>query len=69
MTKKHFNALAEAIRGIARAEERKLAAERVAEVCRRFNGRLGDCPADELNAIVSDHLRGKLPAGHPCKFN
>ena len=32
-----------------------------------INGRLGDCPADELNAIVSDHLRGKLPSGHPCK--
>jgi hypothetical protein len=39
MTKKHFNALAEAIREIARAEERKRAAETVAEVCRRFNGR------------------------------
>ena len=32
-----------------------------------INGRMGDCPADELNAIVSDHLRGKLPAGHPCE--
>ena len=28
---------------------------------------LGDCPAHELTAIVSDHLRGKLPTGHPCE--
>jgi len=26
-----------------------------------INSRMGDCSADELNAIVSDHLRGKLP--------
>ena len=26
----------------------------------------GDCPAHELTAIVSDILRGRLPAGHPC---
>jgi hypothetical protein len=31
------------------------------------NGRIGDCPAHELTAIVSDHLGGKLPAGHPCQ--
>jgi hypothetical protein len=31
-----------------------------------INGRFGDCPAHELTAIVSDHLRGKLPVGHPC---
>ena len=33
-----------------------------------INSRMGDCSADELNAIVSDHLRGKLPAGHPCEI-
>jgi len=33
-----------------------------------INGRMSDCPANELNAIVSDHLRGKLPAGHPCNL-
>ena len=32
-----------------------------------INSRMGDCSADELTAIVSDHLRGKLPAGHPCE--
>ena len=32
-----------------------------------IDGRTGDCPAHELTAIVSDHLRGKLPTGHPCK--
>ena len=32
-----------------------------------INGRMGDCPDHELSAIVSDHLRGKLPAGHPCE--
>ena len=32
-----------------------------------INGRMGDCPAHELTAIVSDHLRDKLPAGHPCE--
>jgi hypothetical protein len=32
-----------------------------------INGRIGDCPAHELTAIVSDHLRGKLPVGHPCE--
>ena len=32
-----------------------------------IDGRMGDCPAHELTAIVSDHLRGKLPTGHPCK--
>jgi hypothetical protein len=31
-----------------------------------INGRIGDCPAHELTAIVSDHLR--LPVGHPCKI-
>ena len=31
------------------------------------NGRMGDCPNHELTAIVSDHLRGKLSAGHPCE--
>jgi hypothetical protein len=33
-----------------------------------INGRLGDCPAHELTAIVSDHMRGKLPVGHPCEI-
>jgi hypothetical protein len=42
MTKRHFNALAEAIREICNPQERKRAAETVAEVCRRFNGRF-DC--------------------------
>jgi hypothetical protein len=32
-----------------------------------IDGCTGDCPAHELTAIVSDHLRGKLSAGHPCK--
>jgi len=32
-----------------------------------IDGRPGDCPTHELTAIVSDHLRGKLPVGHPCK--
>jgi hypothetical protein len=32
-----------------------------------INGRLSDCPAHELAAIVSDHMRGKLPVGHPCE--
>jgi hypothetical protein len=32
-----------------------------------INGRLGDCSDHELTAIVSDHLRGLLPAGHPCE--
>ena len=32
-----------------------------------INGRMGDCPNHELTAIVSDHLRGKLPIGHPCQ--
>jgi len=32
-----------------------------------INGRIGDCPAHELTAIVSDYLRGKLPVGHPCE--
>lgn len=32
------------------------------------NGRSGDCSNNELSAIVSDHLGGKLPAGHPCKI-
>lgn len=32
-----------------------------------IDGQLGDCPAHELNAIVSDHLWGKLPTGHPCE--
>ncbi len=32
-----------------------------------INGRMGDCPDHELSAIVSDHLRGKLPSGHPCE--
>jgi hypothetical protein len=32
-----------------------------------INGRMGDCPAHELTAIASDHLRGKLPVGHPCE--
>ena len=31
-----------------------------------IDSRLGDCPDHELTAIVSDHLRGKLPVGHPC---
>jgi len=39
MSKKHFNALAEAIREIANRQERKRAAETVAEVCQRFNSR------------------------------
>jgi hypothetical protein len=26
----------------------------------------GDIPADEFNAIVADHLEGKLPTDHPC---
>ena len=38
MTKKHFDALAEAIREIASPKERKRTAETVAAVCRRFNG-------------------------------
>jgi hypothetical protein len=25
-----------------------------------------DCPGHELDAMVSDHLAGKLPADHPC---
>lgn len=29
-----------------------------------IDGRYGDCDANELNAIVSDHLRGKLPPGN-----
>jgi hypothetical protein len=32
-----------------------------------IDGRMGDCPAHELTAIASDHLRGKLPVGHPCE--
>jgi hypothetical protein len=32
-----------------------------------INGRIGDCQAHELTAIVSDHLRGTLPVGHPCE--
>ena len=32
-----------------------------------IDGRPGDCPAHELTAIVSDFLRGRLPAGHPCQ--
>jgi hypothetical protein len=32
-----------------------------------INGRIDDCPAHELTAIVSDYLRGRLPAGHPCE--
>ena len=39
MTRKHFDALAEAIRRIRDAEERRRTAETVAAVCRRFNGR------------------------------
>jgi hypothetical protein len=39
MTKKHFLALAEAIREIGNQQERRRAAETVAQVCRRFNGR------------------------------
>jgi hypothetical protein len=31
-----------------------------------IDGRMDDCLDHELTAIVSDHLRGKLPAGHPC---
>lgn len=34
-----------------------------------INGRTGNCPGYELLAIVSDHLRGKLPAGHPCRVH
>ena len=33
-----------------------------------INGQIGDCPDHELNAVVSDHLRGKLPASHPCNI-
>ena len=32
-----------------------------------INGRMGDCSNHELTAIASDHLRGKLPSGHPCE--
>lgn len=32
-----------------------------------INSRMGDCSNHELSAIVSDHLRSKLPAGHPCE--
>ncbi len=28
----------------------------------------GDCDAHELNAMVADHLAGKLPKEHPCYF-
>jgi len=31
-----------------------------------IDGQPGDCPAHELTAIVSDFLRGRLPAEHPC---
>ena len=31
-----------------------------------INGKSGDCDANELNAIVCDHLTGKLPKEHPC---
>jgi len=32
-----------------------------------INGRIGDCSNHELTAIVSDHLRGRLPIDHPCR--
>ena len=32
------------------------------------NGRTSDIPADEFNAITSDHLAEKLPVDHPCHF-
>ncbi|MBN1588074.1 MAG: hypothetical protein JW888_01005 [Pirellulales bacterium] len=32
-----------------------------------IDGQPDDCAAHELLAIVSDHLRGRLPAGHPCE--
>lgn len=27
-----------------------------------------DCPADEFNACIVDHLKSKLPVTHPCYF-
>ena len=33
-----------------------------------INGWDADIPADEFNAITSDHLRDKLPADHPARF-
>ncbi len=39
MTRKHFNALAAAIRRITDAHARRVAAEAVAEICHQFNPR------------------------------
>ncbi len=33
-----------------------------------IDGKSQDCDANELNAIVVDHLDGKLPESHPCYF-
>lgn len=31
-----------------------------------IDGKDGDCDGNELNAIVSDFMRPKLPKEHPC---
>ena len=33
-----------------------------------INGRMADCDANELNAIVTDHIKDRLPKEHPCYF-
>lgn len=33
-----------------------------------INGRYGDCPSSEFNAITSDYLRERLPENHPAWF-
>lgn len=33
-----------------------------------INGKSRDCDANELNAITSDALRGRLPKDHPAYF-
>ena len=32
-----------------------------------INGRVRDCPNDELTALVTDHIQKHLPADHPCQ--